>query len=56
MINAGIWQLLEISGSILGVLISVILLAVKLLIGQFEKRLNKSSTQLMNNVKLNKNT
>lgn len=41
MINAGIWQLLEISGSILGVLISVILLAVKLLIGQFEKRLNE---------------
>ena len=35
------WQLLEVSGSLLGVLISIILLAVKLLIGQFENRLNE---------------
>jgi len=41
MLTVDSWQLLEVSGSLLGVLISIILLAVKLLIGQFENRLNE---------------
>ena len=41
MINTDSWQLLEICGSLLSILISIILLAVKLLIGQFENRLNE---------------
>ncbi len=41
MLTVDSWQLLEVSGSLLGILISIILLAVKLLIGQFENRLNE---------------
>ena len=41
MVNVDIWQLLGVSGSLLGILISIILWAVKTLIGQFEKRLNE---------------
>ena len=41
MVSVDIWQLLGVSGSLLGILISIILWAVKTLIGQFEKRLNE---------------
>ena len=41
MVSVDIWQLLGVSGSLLGILISIILWVVKTLIGQFEKRLNE---------------
>ena len=41
MVSVDIRQLLGVSGSLFGILISIILWAVKTLIGQFEKRLNE---------------